>query len=82
MKFHFQQSWRPHTDSSLHYWPGPPPLEMCQCHQGDSATHLSHPLFQTVSTATGTSELVFQWLGLRMQLPSLEEHHFDSLVGM
>ena len=54
VKFHSQLSWRPHTDSSLHCSPGPPSLEMCHCHQRDSATHPSHPLFQMFYTATGS----------------------------
>ena len=47
-------------------------------HRRGPATHLSYPLPQLVSTATGSPEALFQWIELRMQLPSLEEYPSGS----
>ena len=47
-------------------------------HRRGPATHLSYPLLQLASTAIDNSVAVFQWIELRMQLPSLEEYPSGS----
>ena len=49
-------------------------------HRKGPATHLSYPLPQLTSTATDSTEAVFQWIELRMQQPSLEEYPSGSLA--